>query len=101
VRRFIWIFNINTKSFVLKADDNSEIELNVKSESKIVLSKDAALKSLNTTSAIACDLYQNAEANIEGSAQNAVIRLDNNSEFTGNKLTIKDLELITESFLLV
>jgi hypothetical protein len=41
-------------------------------------------------------LYQNAEANIEGSAQNAVIRLDNNSEFTGNKLTIKDLELITE-----
>jgi hypothetical protein len=46
--------------------------LNVKSEkSKIVLSKDAALKSLITTSAIACDLYQNAEANIEGSAQNA------------------------------
>jgi hypothetical protein len=45
---------------------------------KIVLSKDAALKSLITTSAIACDLYQNAEANIEGSAQNAVI-LDNNS----------------------
>jgi hypothetical protein len=32
---------------------------------KIVLSKDAALKSLITTSAIACDLYQNAEANIE------------------------------------
>jgi hypothetical protein len=27
-----------------------------------------------------------------------VIRLDNNSEFTGNKLTIKDLELITESY---
>jgi hypothetical protein len=72
--------------------------LNVKSEKvKIVLSKDAALKSLITT-AIACDLYQNAEANIEGSAQNAVIRLDNNSEFTGNKLTIKDLELITESY---
>jgi hypothetical protein len=44
-------------------------------------------------------LYQNAEANIEGSAQNAVIRLD--TQFTGNKLTIKDLELITESYLLV
>jgi CRISPR/Cas system-associated protein Cas10 (large subunit of type III CRISPR-Cas system) len=69
--------------------------LNVKSKSKIVLSKDAALKSLITTSAIACDLYQNAEANIEG-AQNAVIRLDNNSIYS--KLTIKDLELITESY---
>jgi hypothetical protein len=42
-------------------------------------------------------LYQNAEANIEGSAQNAVIRLIT-IEFTGNKLTIKDLELITESY---
>jgi hypothetical protein len=49
--------NINTKSFVLKADDN-EIELNVKSEKSKIVSKDAALKSLITTSAIACDLYQ-------------------------------------------
>jgi hypothetical protein len=91
--------NINTKNFVLKADDKSEIELNAKSEKvKIVLSKDAALKSLITTTELGCDLYQKAEANIEGSATIAVIRLDNNSEFTGNKLTIKDLELITESY---
>jgi hypothetical protein len=42
--------------------------LNVKSEKiKIVLSKDAALKSLITTD-LTCDLYQNAEANIEGTA---------------------------------
>jgi hypothetical protein len=45
-------------------------------------------------------LYQNAEANIEGSAQNAVIRLEQ-FQFTGNKLTIKDLELITESYSLL
>ena len=91
--------NINTKNFVLKADDKSEIELNAKSEKvKIVLSKDAALKSLITATELGCDLYQKAEANIEGSASIAVIRLDNNSEFTGNKLTIKDLQLITESY---
>jgi hypothetical protein len=91
--------NINTKNFVLKADDKSEIELNAKSEKvKIVLSKDAALKSLITATELGCDLYQKAEANIEGNATIAVIRLDNNSEFTGNKLTIKDLELITESY---
>ncbi|WP_035664043.1 GIN domain-containing protein [Flavobacterium sp. ACAM 123] len=90
--------NINTKSFVLKADDKSEIELNAKSEKvKIVLSKDAVLKSLITATELSCDLYQKAEAKIEGSADNAVIRLDNNSDFTGTKLTIKDLELITES----
>jgi hypothetical protein len=91
--------NINTKNFVLKADDKSEIELNARSEKvKIVLSKDAALKSLITATELGCDLYQKAEANIEGSASIAVIRLDNNSEFTGNKLTIKDLQLITESY---
>lgn len=91
--------NINTANFVLKADDKSAIELNAKSEKiKIVLSKDAALKSLITANELGCDLYQKAEANIEGSVNSAVIRLDNNSDFTGTKLTIKNLELITESY---
>jgi DNA repair exonuclease SbcCD nuclease subunit len=91
--------NINTANFVLKADDKSAIELNAKSEKiKIVLSKDAALKSLITANEIGCDLYQKAEANIEGIVNSAVIRLDNNSDFTGTKLTIKNLELITESY---
>jgi hypothetical protein len=91
--------NINTVNFVLKADDKSAIELNAKSEKiKIVLSKDAALKSLITANEIGCDLYQKAEANIEGIVNSAVIRLDNNSDFTGTKLTIKNLELITESY---
>lgn len=91
--------NINTKNFVLQADDKSKIELNAKSEKiKIVLSKNAALKSLITTPDLTCDLYQKSEANIEGTATNAVIRLDNNSDLKGDKLTIKDLELITESY---
>jgi hypothetical protein len=91
--------NINTVNFVLKADDKSAIELNAKSEKiKIVLSKDAALKSLITANELSCDLYQKAEANIEGNVNSAVIRLDNNSAFTGTKLTIKNLKLITESY---
>ncbi|MEZ7497168.1 DUF2807 domain-containing protein [Flavobacterium sp. Arc3] len=91
--------NINTKNFVLQADDKSKIELNAKSEKvKIVLSKNAALKSLITTPELACDMYQKSEANIEGSATNAVIRLDNNSDLKGDKLTIKNLELLTESY---
>jgi hypothetical protein len=40
-------------------------------------------------------LYQNAEANIEGSTKRSdLITI----QFAGNKLTIKDLELITESY---
>lgn len=91
--------NINTKNFVLQADDKSKIELNVKSEKvKIVLSKNADLKSLITTTKLTCDLYQKSEANIEGSATIGVIRLDNNSDFKGDKLTVKELELIAESY---
>jgi hypothetical protein len=91
--------NINTSNFTLKADDKSEIELNAKSEKvKIVLSKNASLKSLITATELGCDLYQKSEANIEGTVANAVIRLDNNTAFKGDKLTIKDLELITESY---
>jgi hypothetical protein len=45
-------------------------------------------------------LYQKAETNSEGSATIAVIRLDNNSNLQ-NKLTIKDLELITEATLML
>lgn len=91
--------NINTKNFVLQADDKSKMELNVKSEKvKIVLSKNADLKSLITTTKLTCDLYQKSEANIEGSATIGVIRLDNNSDFKGDKLTVKELELIAESY---
>ncbi|TDE04678.1 GIN domain-containing protein [Flavobacterium hiemivividum] len=90
--------NINTKNFVLEAIDKSQVELNAKSEKiKISLSGNAELKALINGPEMICDLYQKAQANIEGAVPTAVIRLDNNSSFKGNKLTIKDLELVTES----
>ena len=91
--------NINTKNFVLLGDGNSEIELNLKSDkSRIVLSDDASLKSLIATQELACDLYQNSEAKLEGQATNAKIRLDNNCNLTAEKLTTKNVVLIAESF---
>lgn len=90
--------NINTKDFTIEADGKSKIEMNVKSEKvKIVLSGNAELKSLVNATEMICDTYQKAQANIEGAVPSAVIRVDNNSSFKGNKLTIKDLELIAES----
>ncbi|UQD56255.1 DUF2807 domain-containing protein [Flavobacterium sp. K5-23] len=89
--------NVNVKDFELQSEDKSKIELNLKSESaKIILSNDAALKSLISTVDLTSDLYQDASANIEGNATKATIRLDNDSKFTGKKLTIKNLDLITE-----
>ena len=42
-------------------------------------------------------MYQKANANIEGDATNATIRLDNNSILVGNKLTIKNVDLTADN----
>ena len=91
--------NVNAKNFILQADDKSKTELNLKSESAIVeLSKNSSLKALVATIDLKVDIYQKSNATIEGDATNAIIRLDNNSTLTGNKLTIKNADLTTESY---
>lgn len=91
--------NVNSKGFLLESNDKSKVELNLKSEkTKIVLSQNTSLKSLITTQEFTCDLYQKSEAKIEGSATNAVIRIDSNSKLTANKLTIKNIDLTAEGY---
>jgi hypothetical protein len=91
--------NVNVKDFLLQSNDESKVELNLKSEnSKIELSKDASLKSLIVTKDLACDLYQKSTAKIEGSATNAAFRLDSNSNLTANKLTVKNIDLTSEGY---
>ena len=91
--------NVNAKNFLLLSDDKSKTELNLKSENTTIeLSKNATLKALITTTDLKVDMYQKGDANIEGDATNATIRLDNNSSLTGNKLTIKNVDVTTESY---
>lgn len=89
--------NVNSKDFLLQSNDKSKVELNLKSEkSKIELSQNASLKSLIVTQDFICDLYQKSNAKIEGSATNALIRLDSNSNLTANNLTAKNIDLTAE-----
>lgn len=89
--------NVESKIFELQADNDSKIELNLKSEkAKIVLSKNTSLKSLINSTELAIDLYQKANAKVEGDFDNLTIRLDNNSNFNGNKLTGKNIDITTE-----
>ncbi|RDI58216.1 GIN domain-containing protein [Flavobacterium glaciei] len=91
--------NVNTKDFLLQADDKSKTELNLKSEkSTIELSKNASLKALINTTDLKVDMYQKSGATLEGNALNTKIRLDNNASFTGNKLTTKNADITTESY---
>ena len=91
--------NINSKNFILNSNEKSKTELNLKSENTTIeLSKNASLKALISSIDLKCDLYQKSSATLEGDAPNATIRLDNNADFIGNKLTIKNANLITEGY---
>lgn len=90
--------NVNSKKFSLIADDKSRAELNLKSDDgSLQLSKNASVKSLVSAIKFKCDLYQKATAAIEGIAEKATIRLDNNSVFTGTKFTLKDANVTLEN----
>jgi hypothetical protein len=91
--------NVNSKKFSLIANDKSKTELNLKSEdASLQLSKNASIKTLVSAIKFKCDLYQKASATIEGIADKATIRLDNNSVFNGTKFTLKESNITAESY---
>ena len=91
--------NVNTETFILQSNDKSKTELNLKSKDATVeLSKFSELKALIVSDEFKCDLYQKSKAILEGDVREGIIRLDNNAQFTGNNLVIKNAELIAESY---
>jgi hypothetical protein len=91
--------NVNAKNFKLENDNKSKTELNLKAEkASVQLSNNASLKALITAVDLKCDLYQKSSATIEGDVINGLIRLDNNTDFTGSKLTLKTADVTTEDY---
>jgi hypothetical protein len=91
--------NIKSTNFTLVMTDKSKAEINVKAEKTIIeLSKDSKVKGLIASPEAKIDLYQKAGAEIEGDAQIAKIRLDNNSSLIAKKFTVQDMELVAESY---
>jgi hypothetical protein len=89
--------NVNSPNFTLLTNDKSRVELNLKSEEAFIeMSKNSEIKALVTVNKLKVDLYQKAVAVIEGNATELKLRLDNNAEYEGKKLTSKSLDLIAE-----
>ena len=83
--------NAKTKNFTLMANDKSKIELNLKStKTAIDMSKSAYIKALISSGEMRFDMYQKASADVEGDIIDLKLRLDNNTDFTGKKLTAKN-----------
>lgn len=93
------LINAKTKNFTLRADDDSESELNVKAETTTLeLSKKASSKSLISSGNLKVDLYQKANCELEGDINDMKMRMDNNTNFVGNKLNAKTMDLSIEGY---
>ncbi len=88
---------VNSPNFTLMSNDKSKIELNLKGQDAFVeMSKNASIKALINTNKLKFDMYQKADAVIEGTVNEMKLRLDNNATYEGKKLTSKILNLTTE-----
>ena len=91
--------NAKTKNFTLMANDKSKVELNLKSEKTAVdVSKSAYVKALISSSEMKFDMYQKSSADVEGDVLDLKLRLDNNTDFTGKKLTAKNALVETNGY---
>lgn len=91
--------NVKAPNFTLSLNDKAKAEINVKSDTtSIDLSKNAELKALIASANVKIDLYQKTSASVEGDAANAKIRVDNNATFTGKRFSVKNMELVAESY---
>jgi hypothetical protein len=91
--------NAKSKNISLLMDDKSRAEFNSKGENTVIsLSKNANLKGVITSTSMTFDMYQKSEAIIEGEVEFSKLRLDNNAEFTGKMLNLKNAELTCEAY---
>lgn len=83
--------NAKTKNFTLMTNDKSKVELSLKSEKTAIdVSKSASLKAKISSNDMKFDMYQKSDATVQGDVINLKIRLDNNSDFNGKNLLVKN-----------
>jgi hypothetical protein len=90
--------NAKVDQFTLVMEEKSMMELNLKAtQTTLELNKNATLQALIYSKNMKADFYQKANAVLEGDLENLNLRLDNSVEFTGKKLTSKNIYLKTDN----
>lgn len=90
--------NAKVDQFTLVMEEKSMMELNLKATETILeLNKNATLQALIYSKNMKADFYQKANAVLEGDLETLNLRLDNSVEFTGKKLTSKNIFLKTDN----
>lgn len=90
--------NIKANNFSFTSSNKSKSRLNVVADStSFIMSDNSKLDALVNGRISSFDLYQNADASIEGDAENTILRFDNSAYFSGKNYTIKNANLLIES----
>jgi hypothetical protein len=88
---------LKTDDFNLTADKHSKVELNLNTQKSILtLSESTDVKALINANDLKIDLYQKANAQIEGEVKSLELRADNASNYKGKKLTANNATVIAE-----
>lgn len=88
---------IKANDFKIETLKRAKVELNLNAKSVVVeMSESSDMKALINSEELTFDLYQKANAKIEGEIQNLKLRTDNATNFKGNNLTTQNCELIAE-----
>jgi len=89
--------NIKADTFKFESLDRAKVKLNVTAKTAdVVLSDNSKLDALINAPEASFDLYQRADADVEGTTKNAIIRTDNNSKFNGSNFTAQTCSLKCE-----
>ena len=89
--------NINAKNFNFKSSGKSKTRLNITADSsKVELSDNSKLEGSITSKVADFDLYQRSNATLNGNAETSIIRLDNTTNFDGEKFNVKTADASVE-----
>lgn len=89
--------NIRTDNFEFVSSDKARSKLNVNANtSTIILNDNSKVEALLNSKTIKMDLYQKADANIEGTTETLTLRSDLSSSFNGKELASDVCDLIVE-----
>lgn len=89
--------NIKATNFTFTSLDKAKVKLNLSAtKTKIELSDNCKLDALVNSKETKVDLYQRANVDIEGTTDNLLLVIDNNSQFHGQNFTSKTCTAICE-----
>lgn len=89
--------NIKTNEFNYTASDKAKVKLNVNATNAvIVLSDNVRMEALLNSKSAKIDLYQRANAKLEGTLETTQLRVDNSSSFNGKEFLTNTCNLIAD-----